>query len=94
MPYYEILFIFCQLATEDDSITIQYTIYENDNCQVDYQKDESSPEIYQINNIKFYIVTNFGTYSATWISDNTEGMIYGISSKDELIKILNSINEV
>ena len=89
-----ISFIYCQLATENEPITIQYAIYENNNYQVNYQKDEPAPEIYQINNIKFYIVTNFGIYSATWISDNAEGMIYGVSSKDELIKILNSINEV
>ena len=90
----ESIFILCQLTVDDEPIIIQYTTHSETDDNVNYQKDATDPEIYETSSNRFYIVTNFGTYNATWISNGIEGMIYGISSKDELIKILNSINEV
>lgn len=61
----------------------------------EYEKDADDPEEYSKNGVTHYIMTNFGDYFAVWLSGNMECSIYiaGGSTKDELIKIIDSIYE-
>ena len=56
-----------------------------------YNIDDQSLEFYEHNGIKYHIMTNEGGYLAVWTQASVEGCISGVSSYEELIKILDSI---
>lgn len=83
--------LYCQLMDGENSIVLQYTIYEDGQFATKFEKDYGEPEILEIDNTKYYIMTNAGTYYAVWASDNVECCISDLSSHDELIQMLISI---
>ena len=58
-----------------------------------YPKDEAEPEIYTVNGIDHYITINEGKYRAIWGNGTVICDISGVDSKEELLKIINSIYE-
>lgn len=82
-----------------DEIQISYTFFnEIDEKSAigacEYQKDDTEPQLYEINSISYYIMNNDGNYFCSWHMGKLEGYISGIRSEDELIKIISSIKEV
>jgi|GEM_PF-2473176 len=59
----------------------------------DHQKDAEDPEIYVSGGVQHYLMTNMGEYKVVWSHDNYESNISGLSDKDELIRIIDSIYE-
>jgi len=58
-----------------------------------YEKDYSDPEIYEMNGVEHYIITNMGKFFAAWRTENYEVSILGPETKEELIKMIDSIYE-
>ena len=56
-----------------------------------FQKDKDDPEIYKFEGTEYYIMTNMGKYFVVWFSGCSKGSISGVESKNELIKIIRSI---
>ena len=56
-----------------------------------YSKDEGEPEEYKIGGDTHYIMTNCGKYFTVWRNGTLECGIAGVDSRDELIKIIDSI---
>lgn len=84
--------IFCALENDDSPyITFQYIIHFTDEYGREYQKDDIEPEIYEHNGIEYAILTNMGEYYAVWLNGNIECSISGFNSREELIKVINSI---
>lgn len=74
-------------------IVLSYTVFFSGNNTTSFSKDDESLELYTHNKLKFYITTNDDKYVAIWNSDGMEGRVSGLESRDELIKILDSIGE-
>lgn len=81
----------CLLKNNDAPITLDYNMYLSDQMMANEQKDEGSPDIYEVEDVDHYIMTNIDTYSAVWTVDNVKCAIYGVESRGELIQIINSI---
>lgn len=81
------------LQNADDTIIIQICQYFADKNRADYEKDDGAPEIYVINDIPHYIMTNMGKYHAVWTKELYEVSISGLKTKEELIKMIDSIYE-
>jgi len=56
-----------------------------------YEKDPDAPEIYVVNGIEHFIMTNWDNYCATWINGNFRVGITGLDSREELVKMINSV---
>lgn len=54
-------------------------------------KDDSEPEIYTVNGIEHYLTTNEGHYRANWANGDVVCELYGLESKEELLRIIDSI---
>lgn len=88
-----VLFV-CLLTKEDSNIMVQYTFYTDGNIEdgtTVYSKDDGEPEEYKIGGITHYIMTNAGEYLTVWRNGAMECSISGVDSRDELIKIIDSI---
>ena len=82
----------CQLCKDDNSIVLQYRLL-NTNNSIEYQKNESAPEMYEVNSLTHYILKNMGFFTASWSKGSVECSIQNVPSHDELIKMINSIYE-
>lgn len=79
---------------EKSEQTIVVEVITNANIVLsDYEKDEGDPEIYETNGVEHYIMTNMGKYLAVWRTENYEVSISGLETRDELIKMIDSIYE-
>lgn len=72
-------------------IILSYIYFLSGKPEVSYNIDEEKYDPYIHNNIKFYVMTNEGGYLAVWYQGSVEGSISGVTSYEELIKILDSI---
>ena len=84
-------FVCCYLVNGDDNITLQYNIYPTELSTITYETRAEDPEIYRKGGVEHYIVINDGKYTAAWRSGNTECCIIGVSSRKELIRMIDSI---
>ena len=84
--------IFCQLSNGSNDITLLYRTYLGDSISFQLEKDTYSPEIYELNGVTYYIMSNLSNYFVSWLSGNTECAIMGVPTYDELIRIINSLN--
>lgn len=82
---------YCFLENNDAFIAFDYTMYLTDQVGVDVQKSDDSPDVYEVEDIVYHIMTNTDTYSAVWTVDNVECHIQGVESRAELIQMINSI---
>ena len=82
---------YCHLQSDTGSINVIYSVYPDGNFMTQFEKDPGDPEIYNSNGTTYYIMTNVGRYRAAWTSGNIECRISGVASRDEIIKIIDSI---
>lgn len=81
----------CLLSNGDNEILLQYHIYPADSNNRTYEMRAEDPEIHTKGGIEHYIILNAGEYTAVWKNGNTECSIIGLSSRKELIKMINSV---
>ena len=68
-------------------------IYEfrSPTANIFYPKDDGDPEIYIKNGIEHYITTNVGEYRAVWSNNGLICEIHCVPTREELIKMIDSI---
>ncbi|MGI5986298.1 MAG: hypothetical protein ACOX7O_10690 [Oscillospiraceae bacterium] len=49
------------------------------------------PEVYESGGISHYIMTNMDSYAAAWTNGSLEGGIFGPKTKNDLLKMIDSI---
>lgn len=79
------------LSDDTHTIVLQYRMFTNEVGYPEYQKNDEDPEPYVVSGIKHYIAKNEEVYTCFWINGNMECSISGVESKEELIKIIDSI---
>jgi hypothetical protein len=84
--------ISCLLESGDNSIILLYRVYSSGTFSSQFEKDEYNPAMYEANGITHYIMKNINTYFVAWTAGNIECNISGVTSYDEIIKIIDSIN--
>lgn len=82
---------FCALQKGDSMLRLKYRMYTKNNCSAIFEKDVADPEIYTQGGTDYYIMTNYGELLVVWISGNVECSIYSPTSREELIKMIDSI---
>jgi len=82
----------CQLQKGNDTIVLQYRVWKEKDSVAETQKDMDEPESFMNQNSQlFYIAQNEDLFNATWVKGSIECSIFNVSSREELIKILDSI---
>lgn len=81
----------CVLGNGENQIILDYRQYMSDDDSVVYQKDDGELEEYMAGGINHYITSNEGKYLCVWIDESIECSISGVDSREELIKIIDSI---
>lgn len=82
----------CQLQNGGDVIVLQYRFWKEKDSSAESQRDPDNQEEYLgANGQSYYLAENEGLYNATWIKGNIECAILNVSSREELIMILESI---
>ena len=81
------------LEKGESSITLFYSAFFDGQAHSRFEKDTTNPEQYEYNGIVFYIMTNRGVYFVAWTADDIECSIAGVETRDEVIKIIQSIGE-
>ena len=82
----------CQLQKGNDTIVLQYRVWKDNDPAAETQKDMDNPEEYKNTDGQlFYIAQNENLFNAAWAKGNIECSIFNVSTRDELIKILDSI---
>ena len=84
--------IFCQLSNGSNDIILTYSMHSGDFTPFQCEKDAPSPEKYESGGTVYYIMTNMDEYFVSWLSGHTECSMFGIPTRDEAIKIINSLN--
>lgn len=84
--------IICQMENGNNAIAIQYSLLKKADGASQVQKNDDDPEIYLApDGTPVYIIQNMDVYNAIWSKGNVEIMILNITSKEEMIKIIDSI---
>lgn len=78
---------------KSDAWRIAVSFSQGMNGDTMVMKDEGDPEIYERNGTQYYIVTNVGRYSATWVSGAYTGSISGVETRADLIKMIDSMED-
>ena len=82
----------CQLQNGGDVIVLQYRFWKEEDSSAESQRDPDYQEEYiGANGQSYYLAENEGLYNATWIKGNIGCAILNVSSREELIMILESI---
>lgn len=58
-----------------------------------FEKDDEAVDIYEINGVTHYIMSNNGRIKAIWMNGNNECSITGNITRDEIIRMIDSIYE-
>lgn len=74
---------------ENDSNALGISI--SNYCGGIFEKDLGEPEIYFAGGVQHFILTNMGRYSAVWTNGEFQCSISGLESKEELLKMVDSI---
>ena len=83
---------FCQLENGDDAMAFQYRFIREDDIASEIQKNDDAPEIYLASDgTTVYITPNMDVYNAVWTKGDVEVVIYNAPSREELVKIIDSI---
>lgn len=83
---------FCQMEKGDSVIAFQYRLIRENDITSEIQKDNDSPEMYFTSDgTPVYITPNMDVYNAVWTKGDVEVIIYNVPSREELIKIIDSI---
>lgn len=88
----DVTVFFCHLQNDDDSIMLQYRFWKEPDSSAESQRDPDYEEEYVgANGQTYYLAENEGLYNATWTKGNIECAILNVSSREELIMVLDSI---
>lgn len=88
----DVIVFTCQLQKDNNAIMLQYRVWKDSDPAAETQKNENKPEEYEnANGQLFYIAQNEDLYNAKWSKGAIECSIFNVSTRDELIKILDSI---
>jgi hypothetical protein len=82
--------VIAQYSKDDESIIIQYFRIVSDNGEY-YERDDGYSERYTVGGIDHVLFTNLGTYLATWSNDGWECSIMGVPTKQDLLRMIDSI---
>lgn len=77
----------------DNRIAIRIRQHLSSKNTADHEKDGTEPEIYEVNGISHYFMSNMGIHRAVWANGFFEGSISGLKTKSELKKMIDSIYE-
>ena len=83
----------CMLDNGKNPIILQYNILKSGENPTEFQKDESSPEIYSAGGLDHHIINNIDVYTVLWSRGSMDCSIQNVPSYDELINIIDSIYE-
>ena len=75
---------------DEESIVIQFFRIVSDNGEL-FQRDDEASERYFVSGVDHVISTNMGKYLATWTNEGWECAILCVSSKQELLRMIDSI---
>jgi len=78
---------------EGKALMYNAAVYSSNASASVYEMDEGSGEVLVINDIEHYFMCNMGQIRVVWIKDECVYSINGNISKDEIVKMLNSIYE-
>ena len=82
----------CQLQDDNNVIVLQYRFWKEKDSSAESQRDaEYAEEFIGANGQKYYLAENEGLFNAKWMKGNIECSIFNVSSREELITILDSI---
>lgn len=88
----DVTVFYCHLQKEDESIMLQYRFWKERDSSAESQRDaEYAEEYIGANGQKYYLAENEGLFNAKWMKGNIECSIFNVSSRQELITILDSI---
>lgn len=88
----DVIVFLCQLQRAKDNIVLQYRFWKEKDSSAESQRDPGYEEEYTgANGQTYYLAENEGLYNAKWIKGNIECSIFNVSSREELISILDSI---
>jgi hypothetical protein len=76
---------------ENGTNTLVYQYISSASGGGEYMKDEGNPEVYTAGGVEHYIFTNVGQYEAVWRNEGFECCLSGFDSRDELLKVIDSI---
>jgi len=79
--------------SEDKALMYNAVIYNSIDAAYSYEKDETSGETITANGVDYYFMTNLEQNRIVWIRNNVVYSINGYVTKDDLVKMLNSIYE-
>lgn len=81
------------VSNGSNDILFIYRIYSGDSTSFQLEKDALSPEKYESGGTTYYIMSNMDDYFVSWLSGNIECTISGISTHDEALKMITSLNQ-
>ena len=82
----------CQMKSGNDVIVFQCSLLKEKGTASQVQKNDVDPEIYLApDGTPVYIIQNMDVYNAIWTKGDVEVIFYNIPSREELIKIIDSI---
>ena len=81
---------FASYSCEEKVIFLHYTLNPNGLNEF-YPKDENGVELYSTHGIDHYISSNEGLYRSVWANENVVCEVSGVDTKEELLKIIESI---
>ena len=88
----DVIVLYCQLEDGNHSIVLQYRCWKDGRSATEVQKGIEDPEEFITGDGQIiYIVSNMDLFNAIWIKGDIECAIYGISSREELVKIISSL---
>ena len=85
---------FCTFSHPEhrNMLNLHYTLHPTEYTSI-YPKDEGTEELYESHGVEHYISSNDGYYRAVWGNDEVLCEIHGVPTREELIKMLESIYE-
>lgn len=87
-------FIVASYSNGKDELILQCRVSTSQDVREGYaySKDEGDPETVHVGETEFQIMTNNGKYLAVWTGENVTYSIVGVSSREEIIKIISSVH--
>lgn len=77
----------------DGEFTIRVVVYENnvEDYTGTYQKDATLLEVYEVNGVKHYFMSNYNLNTAAWTNGTVEAEIQGTVEPEDLKRMVDSI---
>lgn len=90
---YNCVDFFCWLSDGESDIILQYRLHYGKGFTKQTEKNDGEPEIYESGGIQYSIFENMGSFIAVWTHELIECSISQVNTREELIKILDSIGD-